>query len=210
MAPFLDSAARDLLFLRARTHNAWLDRPVSDSKLEELYGLAKWGPTSANSNPMRVIFLRTKEAKVRLRPALMGANIDKTMAAPVTAIIAYDLEFHKQLPRLFPHDPQIRDYFANQPDLRDSTAQRNSALQGAYFMIAARAVGLDCGPMSGFDNAKVDQEFFSPGKLGEKDGDPFLAGSLRSNFICNLGYGDPAKLLPRHPRLDFRESCTIL
>jgi 3-hydroxypropanoate dehydrogenase len=202
----LNQAGRDLLFREARTHNGWLDRPVSEDTLRELYDLMKWGPTSANSTPMRVVFLRSTAAKERLRPALMEMNIDKTMGAPVTAIVAYDLKFYEKLPRLFPHNQHIRDYFAGMPDLVDSTAQRNSALQGAYFIIAARAVGLDCGPMQGFDSAKVDAEFFEKAAIG----DLFPEGDVRTNFLCNLGYGDHSKMFPRSPRLDFDEACVLL
>lgn len=202
MGEILSEAGRDTLFRAARTHNAWLDRPVSDAVLEELYSLMKWGPTSANTSPMRVLFLRSKEAKERLRPAVSEGNLEKTMSAPVTAIVASDFKFFDQLPKLFPARPQMRDYFANQAHLIEPTAQRNGSLQGGYFILAARAVGLDCGPMSGFDNAKVDEEFFSK--------DSPLEGDLRSNFLCNLGYGDAAQLFPRNPRLEFEEACAIL
>src|SRR5262249_31216100 len=145
-----------------RTHKAWLNRPVSDEQLYQIYELMKFGPTSANSCPARILFLRTREAKDRLRPALDGGNVGKTMQAPVTAILAYDLKFYDKLPKLFPQFPGARDGFASKPDLIRSTAFRNGSLQGAYFILAARALGLDCGPMSGFDNAKVDAEFFPP------------------------------------------------
>ena len=150
----------DLLFRTARTHSAWLDRPVDDHLLHELYDLMKWGPTSANCCPARILFLRTRESKERLRSALQPANFDKTMEAPVTAIIAYDSGFYDALPRLFPAMPSMKDMFVKSPALAASTAMRNGTLQGGYFMLAARSLGLDCGPMSGFDNAKVDQEFF--------------------------------------------------
>jgi 3-hydroxypropanoate dehydrogenase len=202
----LNQAGRDLLFREARTHNGWLDRAVSEDTLRELYDLMKWGPTSANSTPMRVVFLRSKTSKERLRPALMEMNIDKTMGAPVTAIVAYDLKFYEKLPKLFPHNQHIRGYFAGMPDLVDSTAQRNSALQGAYFIIAARAVGLDCGPMQGFDSVKVDTEFFGKAAIGNA----FPEGDVRTNFLLNLGYGDHSKLFPRSPRLDFDEACVLL
>jgi 3-hydroxypropanoate dehydrogenase len=202
MSESLNEAGRDFLFRTARTHNTWLDRPVSDGVLRELYDLLKWGPTSANTTPMRVLFLRSQQAKERLQPALAEPNRAKTMAAPVTAIIAYDLKFFDQMPKLFPHNPRMRDYFTSQPHLIGETAQRNSAIQGGYFILAARAVGLDCGPMSGFNNAKVDEEFFAK--------DSPLGGDLRSNFLCNLGYGDPAQLSPRNPRLDFNEACAVL
>src|SRR6266566_1395329 len=156
----LNDEALDQLFREARTHNAWLDRPVGDELLRQLYDLMKWGPTSANLSPARILFLRTPEAKARLRPALAPGNVEKTMAAPVTAIIAYDQRFFEAAPRLLPQKPEIRDYFVNSPELAESHAFRNGSLQGGYFILAARSLGLDCGPMSGFDNAKVDEEFF--------------------------------------------------
>jgi 3-hydroxypropanoate dehydrogenase len=188
--------ALDILFRNARTHITWLDKPVSDDLLRQIYDLMKWGPTSANCLPARILFLRTREAKERLRPALSPNNVDKTMQAPVTAILAYDLSFYEHLPRLFPNNPAARGWFANSPQLAETTAFRNASLQGGYFILAARSLGLDCGPMSGFDNAKVDQEFFPP--------------TVKSNFLCNLGYGDPSKLFPRNPRLDFDEACQLL
>jgi len=200
----------DTLFREARTHNGWLNKPVGDDTLRRLYDMLKWGPTSFNCLPLRVLFLRTPEAKARLRPALMPANVDKTMAAPVTAIIAHDELFYEQLPRLFPYFPAARDMFANAPDLASTTAFRNGTLQGGYFVLAARAVGLDCGPMSGFDNAKVDAEFFPPSSKAGKGAEVMPVGRIRSNFLCNLGYGDPAALHPRCPRLDFDEACKIL
>ena len=159
----LDNDALDSIFRSARTYNGWLDKPVSEETLRELYDLMKWGPTSANSMPARFLVLRTKAAKERLRPALAPGNVQKTMSAPVTAIVAYDLRFYEKLPTLAPHNPGFRDLFANNPELAEVTAKRNSTLQGAYLIIAARALGLDCGPMSGFDNAKVDDEFFGAG-----------------------------------------------
>lgn len=206
----LDDAARDLIFRTARTHNAWLPRPVSDETLREIYEILKWGPTSANSNPARFVFLRTKEAKERLRPALSPGNVEKTMTAPVTVIIAYDLLFYEKLPRLFPHNPGMRDLFASNPQLVEVTARRNSTLQGAYLMIAARSVGLDAGPMSGFDNAKVDAEFFAGRNCEGCDEEYFPEGRVKSNFLCNLGYGDPAKLFPRSPRFEFDEICSLM
>lgn len=194
--PELTSECLDTIFHKARTHVSWLDQPVSDHLLRQIYDLMKWGPTSANCSPARILFLRTKEAKERLKPALMPTNVDKTMAAPVTAVIGYDLQFYDLLPKLFPHNPGFRDYFANSPELSQITAFRNSSLQGGYFIVAARSVGLDCGPMSGFDNAKVDAEFFPP--------------NVKSNFLCNLGYGDHSKVFPRNPRLDFDEACKLL
>jgi 3-hydroxypropanoate dehydrogenase len=198
MSQTLGEESLDILFRTARTHNGWLDKPVSDAVLHGLYDLMKWGPTSANSSPARLVFLRGREGKERLRPALMPGNLEKTMQAPVTVIIAHDLAFYDRLPQLFPHQPEAREWFSNSPELAQSTALRNGTLQGAYLMLAARSLGLDCGPMSGFDNAKVDAEFFSG-----------PTGSVRSNFLCNLGYGDPTKLFPRGPRLDFEEACTM-
>ena len=210
MPGILDEQGMDLLFRKARTHNAWLDRPVSDATLRQLYELMKWGPTSANSSPARILFLRSVEAKARLLPALSPGNVEKTRAAPVTAIIAYDLRFYDKLPRLFPHNPNMRQLFVDAPQLVEATARRNSSLQGAYFIIAARAVGLDCGPMSGFDNAKVDEEFFAAGKCEGCDEEFMPEGHLRSNFLCNFGYGDSTKLLLRNPRLEFEEACMFM
>jgi 3-hydroxypropanoate dehydrogenase len=192
----LDDSALDTLFRNARTHARWLDRPVPDALLEQLYGLLRFAPTSANSAPGRFLFLRTREAKERLRPALSAGNVDKTMAAPVTAIVATDGQFYENLPKLFPH-ADARAWFAPNPALAAETAQRNATLQGAYLILAARALGLDCGPMSGFDAGLVDAEF--------------LAGTgWTSNFLVNLGYGDAAGLAPRHPRLAFDEACRLL
>ena len=193
----LDDATLDSLFRQARSHGAWLDKPVTDETLRNLYDLLKWGPTSSNSSPLRILFIRTQEAKERLRPALSAGNVDKTMAAPVTAVLGYDLKFYEFLPRLFPRNPNARDRFASAPSVVQITAFRNGTLQGGYFILAARCLGLDCGPMSGFDNAKVDAEFFP-------------SGDVKSNFLCNLGYGDPSKLLPRNARLEFDEACTLL
>lgn len=211
MKSTLPDEALNQIFGEARTHSSWLEKPVSDEVLQQLYDLMKWGPTSANGSPARFVILRTPEAKERLRPALAPGNLEKTMTAPVTAIIAYDLLFFEKLPKLFPHGPGMRDLFAQNPQLVEETAKRNSSLQGAYFIIAARALGLDCGPMSGFDNAKVDEEFFGAGK--ECDGceqEFFPAGQVKSNFLCNLGYGDESKLFPRGLRLAFNEACTLL
>ena len=191
----LPDSALDQIFRTARTHNVWLDKPVTDDQLRQLYDLMKWGPTSANCSPARIVFVKSKAAKEKLKPALSPGNLDKTMAAPVTAIIAYDLEFYEKLPRLFPH-ADARSWFVGKPDLIETTAFRNGSLQGAYLIIAARAIGLDCGPMSGFNNALVDAAFFPDGKI-------------KSNFLCSLGYGDPSKLLPRNPRLAFDEACKI-
>jgi 3-hydroxypropanoate dehydrogenase len=193
----LSSEHLGTLFHQARTHNAWHPQPVSDDLLRQIYDLMKWGPTSANSSPARIVFLRTKEAKERLRPALSPLNVDKTMQAPVTVILAYDLKFYEHLPRLFPMKPDMKNMFSGSAELAQITAFRNGTLQGGYFILAARALGLDCGPMSGFDNAKVDAEFFP-------------SSSVKSNFLCNLGYGDHSKLFPRSPRLDFEEACQLL
>lgn len=192
---FPDEALKQIL-TEARTHTAWLPDPVSDELLVQIYDLMKWGPTSANSSPARIVFVKSKEGKEKLLPCLAPGNVEKAKAAPVTAIIAYDLEFYEKLPKLFPF-ADARSWFAGNKELIESTAFRNSSLQGAYFMIAARSLGLDCGPMSGFDNAKVDAAFFK-------------GTSRKSNFICNLGYGDASKLYPRAPRLDFSEACKIV
>jgi 3-hydroxypropanoate dehydrogenase len=187
----------DLIFRNARTHTVWLDKPVPDSLLRQVYDLAKFGPTSANMTPMRIVFVRSREAKERLKPALHAGNVDKTMAAPVTAIIGMEVHFYEQLPKLYPH-ADAKAWFKDLPeDVLEYTALRNSSLQGAYFMLAARALGLDCGPMSGFDNAKVDAAFFA-------------GTTVKSNFLCNLGYGDASKLHPRSPRLTFEEACRVL
>lgn len=208
--PLADEALGQLL-REARTHTAWLDRPVSDEVLRQLYELVKWGPTSANCQPARIAFLRTPEAKERLRPALSPGNVEKTMAAPVTAILGYDLCFFDQLPRLFPHNPAMRDLFASSPELAQVTAFRNGTLQGGYFILAARSLGLDCGPMSGFDNAKVDAEFFSAAACADETAKEVpTTCRVKSNFLCNLGYGDPAALYPRGPRLEFDEACRLL
>ena len=198
MRPTLDDAGKDLILRTARTQNGWLPTPVTDDQLREIYDLMKLGPTSANTCPARIVFLRTPEAKARLLPALNPGNVEKTKQAPVTAIIGHDTLFYDLLPtKLFAHRPEMRDNFANNPPFAAATAFRNGSLQGAYFMIAARAVGLDVGGMSGFDNAKVDAEFFPDGRV-------------KSNFLCNVGHGDPAKVLPKLPRLDFDEACTLL
>jgi 3-hydroxypropanoate dehydrogenase len=211
MGKKLDDSALDTIFREARTFTAWLPRPVEDQTLRDLYDLLKWGPTSANSSPARFAFLRSKEAKERLRPALSAGNVEKTMAAPVTVIVAYDMRFYEQLPKLFLHSPGMKQLFENNPQLVEVTAQRNSTLQGGYLIMAARALGLDCGPMSGFDNAKVDEEFFATGKPGfGSDEEFFPDGHVKSNFLCNLGYGDPTKLFPRLPRLPFNEACSVL
>lgn len=185
------------LFDDARTHNAWLDRPVPDELLHRLYDLMKWGPTSANCCPARILFVKTPEAKARLVPCMSEGNQAKTAAAPVTAIIGMDMHFYEKLPQLFPHNPEARSWFEGKPDVIQSTAFRNSSLQGGYFIMAARALGLDCGPMSGFDAPRVDAEFW-------------LGTAVKTNFICNLGYGDPSQLFPRSPRLAFEQACRIV
>ena len=192
----LNQSALDTLFYSARTHNGWLDREVSNAQLELLYDLLKWAPTSANSSPARLVFVRSAEAKAGLLPALSAGNADKTMAAPVTVIVGMDLAFYEKLPQLSPA-VDARSWFAGKDEAIRSTAFRNSSLQGAYLIMAARAIGLDCGPMSGFDNAKVDQAFFA-------------GTTVKSNFLCNLGYGDVAKVRPRAPRLAFDEACKIV
>jgi 3-hydroxypropanoate dehydrogenase len=184
------------LFLDARTQNGFLNKPVSDEQLRELYDIAKMGATSMNTQPMRVLFLRTKEAKQRLAPALSPGNLDKTMAAPVTAIVARDMQFYEYMPEIW-HNPTARDTFANNAPMAQATAVRNATLQGAYLMIAARAIGLDCGPMSGFDIAKVNAEFFPDGRC-------------QTDFLCNIGYGDTSKLMGRQPRHAFERACTLL
>ena len=192
----ISSDTLDQLFRQARTHSAWLPRRVSVETLREVYELARWGPTSANSTPARFVFLESATAKARLVPALSPGNVEKTKAAPVTVIVAWDTEFYERLPQLFPQ-ADMRSYFVGKQPLIDETALRNGSLQGGYFILAARALGLDCGPMSGFDAAKVNAEFFPNGKW-------------KANFLCNLGYGDRSKLFPRNPRLEFDEACRIL
>jgi 3-hydroxypropanoate dehydrogenase len=211
MSHVLSDEALDQLFRQARTHHAWLDQAVTDGELLQVYDLMKWGPTSASASPARFVFLRSRQAKERLIPALAPGNVEQTRTAPVTVIVAYDLLFYEKLPKLFPHSPKMRDLFTGNPQLVEATARRNSSLQGAYLMIAARALGLDCGPMSGFDHAKVDEEFFGAGKECEGcDQEFFPEGHVKSNFLCNLGHGDPSKLHPRGPRLEFKEACTLL
>jgi 3-hydroxypropanoate dehydrogenase len=196
-SPRIDDSGLRQLFLDARTHNGWLDKPVPDSMLRELYNVVKFGPTSMNTQPMRLLFLRTAAAKQRLRPHLAPSNVDKTMAAPVTAVVGYDLAFHEHLPSMFPHCPDAKVMFEGKLPLIEATAFRNGSLQGAYLIVAARALGLDCGPMSGFDNAGVDAEFFG-------------GTHVKSNFLCNLGYGDHSKVFARSPRFDFDSVCSLL
>lgn len=192
----LSQTAFDQLFLEAHTLNAWQDKPVADELLHRLYDNLRMAPTSMNCSPARIVFVKSKAAKERLDQALMEGNRAKTMSAPVTAIIGYDTRFFEQLPKLFPSNPNARGMFENNAALADITAFRNGTLQGAYLMLAARALGLDCGPMSGFDNAKVDELFFA-------------GTGVRSNFLCNLGYGDAKGFYPRAPRLGFAEACSI-
>ncbi|KVN20633.1 nitroreductase family protein [Burkholderia stagnalis] len=191
----LSDSALDQLFLTARTHNAWQDKPVDDALLHRLIDLAKFGPTSANSSPARFVFVKSPEAKARLKPALSEGNLAKTLAAPVTVVVGMDMAFYDHLPRLFPH-ADARSWFAGNDALIQATAFRNSSLQGAYLIMAARALGLDAGPMSGFDNAAVDAAFFA-------------GTTVKSNFLVNLGYGDPAGLHPRGPRFDFDDIARI-
>ncbi len=197
MAEILSDKGLDLIFRAARSHNAWLDEPVGDTLLNAVYDLMKMAPTSANCCPARILFLKSKQAKERIKPHLDEGNVNKVMTAPVCAIIGYDTEFYEKLPQLFPHNPDAKNWLADNETLAQSTAFRNGSLQGAYFIIAARSLGLDCGPMSGFDNDGVDRTFFPGGKV-------------KSNFICSLGYGEASALHPRGPRLPFDEACRIL
>jgi 3-hydroxypropanoate dehydrogenase len=195
MTAILDDQALDLLFREARSHFQWAAKPVPDEMLRQAWDLTRMAPTSANCQPVRIVFVKSPEAKEKLRPALIEGNLDKTMSAPVTAIIAHDLDFYEHLPRLFPHTDARSWFVGNQP-LIETTAFRNGTLQGGYFILACRALGLDCGPMSGFDNAKVDEAFFAGTRI-------------RSNFLVNIGYGDASALFPRGPRPDFADSCSI-
>ena len=192
----LDDSALAQLFTQARTYNGWSDQPVGDETIHALYDLLKWGPTSANCSPARFVFIRSAEAKARLKPFLSGNNSEKTMAAPVCVIIATDYDFAERIPELFPHMPSAKNWFA-EPKVGVPTAERNATLQGGYLILAARALGLDCGPMSGFDQAGVDAEFFAGTKV-------------KSNFLCNLGYGKLESLFPRSPRLAFDDACKVL
>ena len=211
MANTVDDAVLDTLFREARTYSKWLPRPIADKTLHELWDVIKWAPTSANAEPARFAFLRSKESKERLRPALAPLNVEKTMTAPVTVIVGYDLRFYERLPKLFPQNPGMAKLFESNPEMVETTAKRNSSLQGAYLIMAARALGLDCGAMSGFDNAKVDEEFFAAGKpCFGCDQEFFPEGHVKTNFLCNLGYGDPGSLHPRLPRLSFNEACSLL
>jgi len=194
----LDSKSLDKILREARTHNGFQDKPVSDAQLRELFEVLKWGPTSANCQPARFVFIRTKEGKEKLRPALSSGNTAKTMSAPVTAIVAYDTRFYEHLPKTFPHDMTATRWFSGpgKEEVAHATAFRNGTLQGAYLIIAARALGFDIGGMSGFDNTIVDKAFFPDGRF-------------KSNFLCNIGYGDSTKLFNRSPRLSFEEACSL-
>lgn len=192
----IDAGALRQLFDVARTHNAWLDQPVPEPLLHQLYDLMKWGPTSANCSPARIVFVQSQAAKARLAPCMSEGNRAKTMKAPVTAIIGMDMAFYDHLPQLFPHNLDARNWFAGKPEFIATTAMRNSSLQGGYFILAARALGLDCGPMSGFDAEAVNAAFFADTQI-------------RANFLCNLGYGDPVGLFPRNPRLSFEQACRM-
>ena len=196
MSTQLNQTGQDLLFGQARTYSTFQDRPVPDDLLRQAWDLARMGPTSANCQPARILFLRSPAAKARLKPALAPGNVDKTMAAPITAIIGHDMAFYDRLPELFPH-ADARSWFLGNDAMIQSTANRNGTLQGGYLILALRALGLDCGPMSGFDNAKVDAEFFA-------------GTTVTSNFLLNIGYGDAAGLFPRGPRLDFEAACRML
>jgi 3-hydroxypropanoate dehydrogenase len=197
MNNMLTNEGQALIFRNARSYSYWLDKPVDDALLRQVYDLAKMGPTSANMCPLRIVFVKSPEAKERLKPALDAGNVHKTMSAPVTAILGMDIHFYEKLPQLFPH-ADARSWFKDLPaPVLEYIALRNSSLQGAYFMLAARSLGLDCGPMSGFNNAKVDAEFFA-------------GTTIKSNFLCALGYGDASKLHPRSPRLTFEAACQIV
>lgn len=192
----IDAGALRQLFDEARTHNAWLDQPVPEHLLRQLYDLMKWGPTSANCSPARIVFVQSHAAKARLAPCMSEGNRAKTLKAPVTAIIGMDMAFYDHLPQLFPHNLDARNWFAGKPEFIATTAMRNSSLQGGYFILAARALGLDCGPMSGFDAEAVNAAFFA-------------GTQIQANFLCNLGYGDPVGLFPRNPRLSFGQACRM-
>ncbi|MDI5983940.1 malonic semialdehyde reductase [Halomonas sp. M4R5S39] len=193
----IDNKAVETLFTAARTHNVWKEQDVSEEKLRELYHLLHFGPTSMNCQPLRVLFLKSQEAKERLKPALLPGNQDKTMKAPVVALLGYDTAFPEHLPRMFSHNKDAKSLFEGKTDFINTTAFRNSSIQGGYFILAARAVGLNAGPMSGFNNAAVDEEFFPDGQV-------------KSNFLCNLGYGDASALFPRQERFEFDEVCRVL
>lgn len=193
----LDDQGLDLLFREARTHRKWQDKDVSEVLIKAVYDLMKMGPTEANTCPARFVFVKTPEAKLRLKPHLDAGNVDKTMTAPLTAIIAHDMQFYDQMPKLFPHEPTARSWFAGKEEKIKVVAMRNSSLQAAYLMLAARALGLNCGPMGGFNAEGINKEFFADGQY-------------KVNFLCNIGYGDASALFPRSPRLDFDEACEII
>lgn len=192
----LDQDALNTLFINARSHNGWLDKEVTDKQIHQIYDLMKFGPTAANNCPARITFVKSEDAKQKLKAHLDEGNIEKAMSAPVVAIISYDIEFYEKLPFLFPHT-DARSWYAGKPEKIKSAGEMNATLQGAYFMLAARAVGLDCGPMGGFNNQTLDEEFFPDGKT-------------KSIFICALGQGDESKIYPRGPRLSFDEACEIV
>ena len=196
MSEAITPTAIKTLFTEARTHNGWQETPVTDETLREIYDLMKWGPTSANCSPARIVFVRTPEGKEKLRSSLSSGNLEKTLAAPVTAIIAWDSEFYERLPELFPHG-DARSWFTSSPALAEETAFRNSAMQAAYLIFACRALGLDTGPMSGFDRQKVDEAFF-------------MGTTLKSNLLINIGYGDVSKVYGRLPRLSFEDACGLV
>ena len=197
MGTALSNEALDTLFREARSHNGWQDTSVTDEQLHQIYDLMKMGPTAANACPARLLFIKSAEAKERLKPCLSEGNIEKSMSAPVVAVIGMDMEFYEQLPKLFPHTDARSWYVGKPEEVIHTAAFRNSTLQGAYFMLAARSLGLDCGPMSGFDAVKLEAEFFPDGKI-------------KANFICAIGHGDASKIFARHPRLEFDEACLML
>jgi 3-hydroxypropanoate dehydrogenase len=195
----VDDVFLDRVFREARSQNGWLAEPVSDEQLKQVYELMKWGPTSVNCSPARIVFIRSEAGKAKLKEALSPGNVEKSLTAPVLAVVGYETRFYDDLPRLFPHNPAVKTWFEGEAKIgfAETTAFRNGTLQGGYLIAAARAVGLDCGPMSGFDNAKVDAAVFA-------------GTSIKSNFICGLGRGDPSKLFPRSPRLSFEEACKVI
>ncbi|SFV88059.1 Predicted reductase RutE in novel pyrimidine catabolism pathway [hydrothermal vent metagenome] len=192
----LDKNTMDILFTKARSYNAWLDKNIADEQIHQLYDLMKFGPTAANTCPARITFVRSNEAKAKLKPHLDEGNVDKAMSAPAVAIISYDTEFYEKLDKLFPHT-DAKSWYAGKPDKIKAVGSMNATLQGAYFMLAARSIGLDCGPMGGFNADTLDDAFFPD-------------GNTKSLFICGIGYGDSRKIFPRSPRLDFDEACKII
>lgn len=192
----LNDSALDIIFRTARSHNGWQDKSVSDEQLKQVYDLMKWGPTSANSCPARLVFVKSEAAKQRLKPSLQEGNVEKSMTAPVVVIIGMDMEFYEEFRTLFPH-ADAKSWYVGKPEKIQQAAFRDSSLQAAYMMIAARSIGLDCGPMSGFDNVMLDAEFFPEGRI-------------KSNFIIGLGYGDESKLYPRLARLDYERVCQVV